>query len=136
MKIKDNILYGDLDIVLPSHMNYGKFVLDKFLSFKDKIALVSHTSIFIYNILYWEYSELTKFLTSKIDGTNEEKITYEEMAQQILDVSQSLNRFGVKKGEVVAIYSENRIEFIVTIYAVIYIGAIVTFINSGYSKGN
>lgn len=76
------------------------------------------------------------YVTSKIDGVTEEKITYEDMAQQILDVAQSLNRLGVKKGEVVAIYSENRIEFIVTIYAIIYIGAIVTFINSGYSKGN
>ncbi|XP_026319421.1 4-coumarate--CoA ligase 1-like [Hyposmocoma kahamanoa] len=108
MKIKDNILYGNQDIVIPSHMNYGKFILDKFRRFKDKIAL--------------------------IDGVTEEKITYEDMAQQILDVAQSLNRLGVKKGEVVAIYSENRIEFIVTIYAIIYIGAIVTFINNGYSK--
>lgn len=72
---------------------------------------------------------------SKIDGTTEEKITYKDMALQILDLAQSLKIHGVKKGEVVlytAIYSENRIEFIVTIFAVIFIGAVVTFINSGF----
>lgn len=76
------------------------------------------------------------FVIFKIDGITEERITYEDMAKQILDVAYSLRKHGVKKGEVVAIYSENRIEFLVTTFAVVYIGAVVTFINSGYSKGN
>lgn len=40
------IIYGDQNIFLPSHGNYGRYLLDNILKFKDKVALVCT------NILY------------------------------------------------------------------------------------
>lgn len=53
MIINDKIVYGNQDIVIPSHMNYGKFILDKFFNFKDKIALVSTLIILYLKVDSW-----------------------------------------------------------------------------------
>ncbi|XP_026319426.1 4-coumarate--CoA ligase 1-like [Hyposmocoma kahamanoa] len=107
MSVHKNIIFGHQNLVLPVHMNYGKHFLEQIIDFEDKVAL--------------------------INGVTEQHITYAELAQQILNVAASLQRF-LKKNEVVAICSENRIEFIVAAIAALYIGSVVTFINSAYSK--
>lgn len=56
------------------------------------------------------------------------------MGRQIVNVAASLTNLGVTSGDVVAICSENRTEFLITAIAVFCTGAAVTFINSAYSK--
>ena len=57
------------------------------------------------------------------------------MAQMVVNIATSLTNLGVKNGDVVAIFSENRIECILTLLAVLCSGATVTLLNSGYSNG-
>lgn len=35
------VISGNQNLTIPPHVNYGKFVLDKLLHAKDKVALVS-----------------------------------------------------------------------------------------------
>lgn len=71
----------------------------------------------------------------QINGATGEQITFGEMAQKIANISSSLSRLGVQQGDVVAICSENRIEYLLTSLAVFYSGAIITFFNNAYTKG-
>lgn len=52
-----------------------------------------------------------------------------------MNVAVSLIRLGVKKGDVIAVSSENRTEFWGTIIAICCTGAIATTINTGYTNG-
>ncbi|KAJ2941081.1 hypothetical protein O0L34_g10313 [Tuta absoluta] len=105
--VKDGVIDGGV-IEMPAYRNYAKIYLDCMKQYKDQIAF--------------------------IDGITDEKITYNEFVQKVLNVAASLLEAGVKKGDVVAICSENRIEYMLTIFGVIYIGGIANFINSAYSK--
>ncbi|CAH0727344.1 unnamed protein product, partial [Brenthis ino] len=94
---------------MPPHLNFGAFVLQKILAHdSDKAAL--------------------------INGSTGEEISYKEMAQKIVNVATSLLNLGIKKGDTVAVFSENRIEYILTAIAVYCSGATVTFFNSAYTK--
>ncbi|XP_049876868.1 uncharacterized protein LOC126374335 [Pectinophora gossypiella] len=106
-KLKDGVIYGG-DVSLPSHLNYGKIVVELLRRHKDKQAL--------------------------IDGITGEKITFNELAQKVLNTAASLIQLGVKRRDVVSICSENRIEFMITVFATIYIGAVANFVNCAYSK--
>lgn len=37
----DNYVYGDQNVQVPAHLNFGKFILDRLRLQKDEIALVS-----------------------------------------------------------------------------------------------
>ncbi|KOB74983.1 Luciferin 4-monooxygenase [Operophtera brumata] len=104
-----SIISGDQSFAIPSHGNYGKFVLDKILENKDRVAL--------------------------INGGTGDQVTYGEMAQQVVNTAYSLNTLGIGAGDVVGICSENRTEFLITAIAGMCTEAVVTFINSAYSKG-
>lgn len=57
------------------------------------------------------------------------------MAQMIVNIAVSLTNLGIKNGDVVAIFSENRTEYILTLLAVLCSGATVTFLNNALTKG-
>ncbi|KPJ07625.1 Luciferin 4-monooxygenase [Papilio machaon] len=103
----NGIIYGDQNIFLPSHGNFGRYLLDNILKFKDKIAL--------------------------INGASDEKITFIELAQRAVNFTSYLKEQGVKQNDVVALCSENRIEFMVTVIAVFSSGATLACINNTYS---
>lgn len=50
-------------------------------------------------------------------------------------MSFSLTRMGVRKGDVIAVSSENRREYWSTVVGIICSGAVVTTINIGYTNG-
>nr|XP_021189790.2 uncharacterized protein LOC110375840 [Helicoverpa armigera] len=102
------VLYKNYTFPIPSHMNYGKLAIDKFLLTKDKVAL--------------------------INGMTGERVTFGEMVQLIVNAASSLMRFGVKRDEVVAVCSENRTEFLITAIAAWCSGATVTFLSASYGK--
>ncbi|XP_026493694.2 uncharacterized protein LOC113398949 [Vanessa tameamea] len=108
---KSGIIYGDQNFFVPSHLNFGAYVLQKLLTHK-------------------------RGQTALINGATEEQITFGEIAQKIVNIASSLSRLGVKQGDVVAIFSENRIEYVLTALAVYYSGAIITFFNNAYTKGD
>ncbi|XP_022118811.2 4-coumarate--CoA ligase 1 [Pieris rapae] len=107
-EFKDGVFYGKQDFNIPYHMNFGAFILQNILNYKDKSVL--------------------------INGVTREEITYREFAQRVVNIADSLSHLGVDVGDVVAVFSENRIEFILTACAVFCVGATVTFFNTSYGE--
>ncbi|CAH2102457.1 unnamed protein product [Euphydryas editha] len=106
---KSGVIYGDQNFLVPPHLNVGAFILQQILAHNSEQPAL-------------------------INGATGEQITFGEMAQKIVNISSSLSRLGVQQGDVVAICSENRIEFLLTTFAVFHCGAIVTFFNNAYTK--
>lgn len=71
---------------------------------------------------------------SKINGTTGEEITFGEFVQLVVNATSSLMRLGVERDEVVAVCSENRMEYLIISLAAWCSGATVTFLNSAYGK--
>ncbi|XP_038217805.1 4-coumarate--CoA ligase 1-like [Zerene cesonia] len=101
-------MYGASTRSIYITLNFGEFVLKKLVEFENEVAL--------------------------INGLTDEKLFYGEIAQEAMNIAVSLIRFGVKKGDVIAISSENRREFWSTLIGIICAGAIATTINLSYSK--
>jgi len=68
-----------------------------------------------------------------IDASNGRVLTYREWAESVRRVATALARRGLGKGEVLAIYSANCIEYAIAFHAVSLIGGIVTTINPLYT---
>ncbi|XP_013136651.1 PREDICTED: 4-coumarate--CoA ligase 1-like [Papilio polytes] len=101
-------VYGEEDLYLPAHLNFGSFMLNNLWMNKDKVTL--------------------------INGSTHEKLTCGEIAQEAMNIAVSLRNIGLKKGEVVAVCSENRREFWGTVIGIVCAGGVVTTINPGYTK--
>ncbi|XP_075976069.1 luciferin 4-monooxygenase-like [Anticarsia gemmatalis] len=96
----DLYVYGDQDIKVPAHLNFGKFILDKLRLKNDEIAL--------------EHGEIR------------EKLTYKEFTQYAVNMSVALTKLGVGRGDIVAVGSEKRNEFVPTVLAIVFTGATYT----------
>ncbi|KOB72488.1 AMP dependent coa ligase [Operophtera brumata] len=92
-------VYGK-EAQVPAHLNFGKYILDRLRAKKDEIAL------------------------EHID-TNE-KLSYKEFTQYAVNLSASLTRLGVRRGDTVAVGSEKRNEFLPTALAIVFTGATYT----------
>ncbi|KAJ0177791.1 hypothetical protein K1T71_006664 [Dendrolimus kikuchii] len=88
------------DVHVPAHLNFGKYMLDKLRLKKDEIAL--------------ENNETQK------------KITYQEFTQYAVNLAVSLTKFGVQKGDIVAVGSEKCNEFVPTVLGIVFTGATYT----------
>ncbi|XP_068622181.1 uncharacterized protein [Battus philenor] len=103
-----NYVYGEQDLIISADSNYGAFMLNILWKRKEKISL--------------------------INGPTNETLTSGTIAQEAMNLAVSLTNLGVKKGEVIAICSENRNEFWGTVIGVACTGAVVTTINPAYGK--
>lgn len=61
-----------------------------------------------------------------IDGPTGQMLTYRQLSEAIRRVAVGLAQRGVKKGEVLAIYSSNQPEYVIAFHAVSLIGGIIT----------
>ncbi|PZC86121.1 hypothetical protein B5X24_HaOG213079 [Helicoverpa armigera] len=96
----DNYVFGDQNVQVPAHLNFGKFLLDRLRLHKDEVAL-----------------EL---------GDTREKLTYKEFTQYAVNMSVALTKLGVGRGDIVAVGSEKRNEFVPTVLAIVFTGATYT----------
>ncbi|CAH2056390.1 unnamed protein product, partial [Iphiclides podalirius] len=103
-----NYVYGPEDRYVPAKLNAGEFLLQKIWQFRDTVAL--------------------------INGLTDEKLTYGDMAQEAMNLAVSLVKLGIRKGDVIAICTENRREFWSTVIGVSCAGAVVTTINMIYTE--
>ncbi|XP_072943191.1 luciferin 4-monooxygenase-like [Epargyreus clarus] len=91
-------VYGDDNILtVPSHTHYGKYMLHTFQKYKDTAAI--------------------------INAETSETLSFSELSQQIVNIALSLTRMGVRKGDVISVCSEKRMEFIPTVMGIICAGA-------------
>lgn len=69
-----------------------------------------------------------------IDGFSDTKLTRTETRLQVISLAKSLStEFGVKEGDVIGLYSENRLEFTIVIFAAFCLGATIAPINVTYT---
>ncbi|HEY8286687.1 MAG TPA: 4-coumarate--CoA ligase family protein [Chloroflexota bacterium] len=71
--------------------------------------------------------------TAIIEGTSGRAITYGEFALQVRRVAANLAQRGLRKGDVLAIFLPNGIEYAVALQAVMLLGGIVTTVNPTYT---
>ncbi|XP_068618880.1 luciferin 4-monooxygenase [Battus philenor] len=107
--IHNNIVSGPVEEHIPAHLSYGQFIYDKFKQGGDKIALIS--------------------------AETGESVSYKYILQNSVNLATALRALGLKKGDVVALSSENRFEFTVASLAVIFSGAMLSTLNVTYSPG-
>ncbi|XP_063835883.1 uncharacterized protein LOC135085031 [Ostrinia nubilalis] len=103
-----NYLYGSKDLEVPARLHLGDYMIEKMWSVREKTAL--------------------------INGSTNESITYGEVAQQAMNFAVSLAHLGVRKGDTIALCSENTFEFWGVVIGVACAGAIVTPVNTGYTE--
>ena len=69
----------------------------------------------------------------QIDGVTGREYKYEEIGATIRKVASGLYKLGVRKGDVLAIFSPNSPEYIFMFYGALANGASVTTINPSYT---
>ena len=67
-----------------------------------------------------------------IDGSTGEQVDYQTFYNQICQFASSLNVLGLKKGDVIAIYSPNDIQYPVVMFGAVRQGITVTTANPNY----
>ncbi|KAL4711399.1 hypothetical protein ACJJTC_016153 [Scirpophaga incertulas] len=95
-----NYVSGDQNVKVPAHLNFGKFMLDRIRHASDAVALEN--------------------------SDTEEVMTYRELTQFAVNLATLLCKLGVSVGDVVAIGSERRNEFVATILGIVFSGATYT----------
>ncbi|CAK1593307.1 unnamed protein product [Parnassius mnemosyne] len=101
-------VYGPDMHLIPAKLNLGDFLIRRLSEHGNKIAM--------------------------INGATDEKLTYDEMVQISMNVAVSLVRIGVKKGDVIGICAESRLENWCTVIGIACTGAVMTPFNIGYVK--
>ncbi|XP_045776708.1 4-coumarate--CoA ligase 1 isoform X1 [Maniola jurtina] len=109
VSIHNNIVSGPEERSIPAHLSYGQFVFDKLKSGGNK--------------------------TAQICAETGKSVTYMTILQSSVNLAVALQGLGLKKGDVVALSSENRFEFTVTSLAIIYCGGVLSTLNVTYSPG-
>ncbi|KAJ3323145.1 hypothetical protein HDV06_002157 [Boothiomyces sp. JEL0866] len=67
-----------------------------------------------------------------IDGITNEQYTFGQLSTKITSLAAYLHSVGVRRGDVIAIYTPNHIQYPIVIYAAIRLGAVVTTANPNY----
>ncbi|KAM3966922.1 luciferin 4-monooxygenase-like [Aphomia sociella] len=93
-------IYGDQNVEVPAHLNFGKYMLDRLRLMNNEVALEN--------------------------GDTHQTLTYKELTDYAVNLSKHLVSLGVKKGDIVAVGAEKRLEFIPTVLAIIFTGATYT----------
>lgn len=109
--IKNNVVHGGPALRIPAHLSFGQYILDNLRQHyftEDKVAM--------------------------INGETGDKITYKRILQETVNLAAGLQKIGVKKGDVVALFSENRDEFIMASLATTVCGATLTTLNIMYTR--
>ncbi|XP_073950378.1 luciferin 4-monooxygenase isoform X1 [Choristoneura fumiferana] len=109
VSIHNKIVSGPEELDIPAHLSYGQFLFDQLKKGGDQKALIC--------------------------GETGNSVTYREILQRSVNLAVALQKLGLKKGDVVALCSENRFEFPITALAIMYCGAVLCTLNVTYSPG-
>ncbi len=67
-------------------------------------------------------------------GITSLKKTYRELAEQTIEIAKCFHNAGLKKGDCIGIYSENRHEYVIILFASFYLGITAAPINVTYGE--
>ncbi|XP_045767875.1 4-coumarate--CoA ligase 1-like isoform X2 [Maniola jurtina] len=93
-------VFGEKNVMVPVHLNFGKYVLDRLRRMENKVALVN--------------------------GTTGEELTIRQLLQYSVNLATSLTQLGIGKGDVIAVGSDKRITFLPNVLGVLLTGATCT----------
>ncbi|XP_026314673.1 luciferin 4-monooxygenase-like [Hyposmocoma kahamanoa] len=105
--VYDNVVSGPEEEKIPAHLHFGQFMFDQFKNGGGKVA--------------------------QVDAETGEQVTYRTVLQNSVNLAASLQKLGLKKGDLVSLSSENRFEFTVASLAVFYCGGVLSTLNITYS---
>lgn len=72
--------------------------------------------------------------TALVDAKNEINLSYKELKERVDRISAGLfANWALKTGDVVAIYANNSIDFVLAVYALVRLGVTVTTVNINYT---
>uniref|UniRef100_A0A2A4JMM7 Luciferin 4-monooxygenase n=2 Tax=Heliothis virescens TaxID=7102 RepID=A0A2A4JMM7_HELVI len=109
--IINNVVTSGPAYAVPSHLSFGQYAIDKLRQHcegEDTVAV--------------------------INGDTDQRLTLKQILQNTVNVATGLKKLGVRRGDVVALCSENRDEFISAALATICCGATLTTLNVMYTK--
>ncbi|XP_022817593.1 4-coumarate--CoA ligase 1-like [Spodoptera litura] len=109
--IINNVVTTGPPLSVPSHLSFAQYAIDKLKENSENGDAVA-----------------------VINGDTNQQITFKQILQETVNVATGLARLGVKRGDVVALCSENRDEFMPTALAVVCCGATITTYNLLYTK--
>eukprot|EP01137_Pigoraptor_chileana_P032793 Opistho-2@22770 len=72
--------------------------------------------------------------TALVDGFTDRSLSFDEMRNNVLRVAGNLSARGVKRGDVVAIFSPNVVDYHTAFVAVTLLGGVVTTVNPTYEQ--
>lgn len=101
-------MLDDKDAATKGFTSFGKFVLQKLRELGDRVILV--------------------------DGITGVEVTAKQMLELSVQCARCLEKLGVGKGDAVGIFSENRIEFAYTMFAIFLLNATFSPFNVTYSE--
>lgn len=89
-----------------------------------------------------EMNQIPNFLLERVRLTpnriavvsEQEEITFKELHERVILLAGRFHSSGIEKGKHVAVLMNNSIEFIVTVYAIHYIGAVAILLNTRLSE--
>lgn len=70
-----------------------------------------------------------------MDQDTGRRVTYDEVLQNSIALFSAIKAYGIKKGDIIAIVSENKYDYYMPMIACVLAGAIVSFTNPAYTKG-
>lgn len=73
---------------------------------------------------YWDKSQKPCYLYKPFGSTEYQPLSYRELQDWVIDIALGFRSLGIQKGDTVGIASENRIEWIVTDFALASLGAV------------
>ncbi|XP_055373680.1 uncharacterized protein LOC129607016 [Condylostylus longicornis] len=108
--VENNVVYGGpvSESITSNAKSFGEFFLQKFKEAEDKVIL--------------------------IDGVTDEEFTARQLRENIIKMAYCLENLGIGEGDVVSICSENRVEFIITLFATFCLNATIAPLNVTYSE--
>ncbi|XP_055706064.1 uncharacterized protein LOC129803490 [Phlebotomus papatasi] len=110
------------------------------MSDKDKIIFGGKATI-DFSKSFGSVGELLYYYLNKnqdnagiIDGLTGRKVFYRAIKEKALNLAEFFRQIGIKEGDVIGICSENRLEFSITLYGALFIGATIVGINYFYNE--
>lgn len=70
----------------------------------------------------------------QINGETGQETSYKQLLQEIVNIGSGLKKLGVKRGDVVALCSENKFEYLAAALAAVCCGATITPLNLQYTQ--
>lgn len=97
------------DLVIPDNVSLSHLLLTEFQKHGNTVALV--------------------------DGVTGQEMTYSQLHTSVVRVTSALVKLGLCKGDVVAIYSPNCLQFVIATLAIVAAGAAFSSVNPSYTAG-